>query len=181
VVVLLFLLVLVVAGVFLYLRSSQAEGLGSGSHTLSTPTTIGGFAENSNSQLQSIGKTLQSELEANSNSTNHALQGTVVAFYGSTDGTGTGAAPDYFLFVASYSGSLTVSDLSRVDRSLLTVSSVQNEDGIAFHCGVPMAGAMGTMCTWVDGNVWGVVEGATSVGSAATLAAAEEARATAEH
>ena len=52
---------------------------------------------------------------------------------------------------------------------------------MSFHCGAPLSGEMTSMCTWVDGNVFGVVEGSASVGAAATTAAAEQARTIAEH
>ena len=81
----------------------------------------------------------------------------------------------------SVNAPLTAADLSQIDAHLLTVSSVQTANGVSFHCGQPLSGDMPSMCTWVDGNVLGVVEGSASVGAAATAAAAEQARTTAEH
>ena len=122
-----------------------------------------------------------SRIEAHAVAANSGLEQTVVGFYGSSDGIADGIQPDYFLFLESVNTSLTASDLSQVDSHLLTVISVQTADRVSFHCGAPLSGEMTSMCTWVDGNVFGVVEGSASVGAAATTAAAEQARTIAEH
>ena len=173
--------VLITAGIFIYLMNGLAPGVGSGTHTLAMPLTLGGDAPNTNPQLTAAGSALESEIEANAGSARAELQQTVVGFYGSADGVTDGLLPNYFLFMMSVNGSLTASNLSQIDAQLLTVSSVQTSNGVSFHCGQPLSGDMPSMCTWADGNVLGVVEGSASVGAAATAAAAEQARTTAEH
>ncbi len=173
--------VLITAGIFIYLMNGMAPGVGSGIHTLTRPLTLGGDAPNPNPELTGAGTTLESEVEANAGSARAELQQTLVGFYGSVDGVTDGVLPDYLLFMMSVNGSLTASDLSQIDAHLLTVSSVQTANGVSFHCGRPLGGDMPSMCTWVDGNVLGVVEGSASVGAAATMAAAEQARTIAEH
>ncbi|HAW10591.1 MAG TPA: hypothetical protein DCX12_05915 [Chloroflexi bacterium] len=173
--------VVITAGIFIYLMNGLATGVGSGTHTLTNPLTLGGVAPNTNPELTAAGNALESEIEAHAVAANSGLEQTVVGFYGSSDGIADGIQPDYFLFLESVNTSLTASDLSQVDSHLLTVISVQTADRVSFHCGAPLSGEMTSMCTWVDGNVFGVVEGSASVGAAATTAAAEQARTIAEH
>jgi hypothetical protein len=172
--------VLVTAGVFLYLMSGLTDGLGSGMHTLSTPPTLGGASQNLNPQLVSAGQAFQAEMESESAATTGDFRQTVLAFYGTAEVTGTGIIPDYFLFLMSASAPLTTADLTKVE-TILTVNTVQTDNGVEFHCGAPVSGMMTSLCTWIDGNVWGVVEGASAVTLSQTLATAESARDTAEH
>ena len=172
--------VVITAGIFIYLMNGLATGVGSGTHTLTTPATLGGVAPDTNPALQDASRTLQSEIESHAAPVTAGLQQTVAGFYGSSDAAGDGILPDYFLLITSAGAPLTAADLSQVDANLLAVSSVQTADGVSFHCGRPLVGAMPSMCTWVDGNVFGVVEGSASVGAAATASAAEQARTVAE-
>ena len=173
--------VLITAGIFIYLMNGMAAEFGSGTHTLSMPLTLGGDAPNTNPELTAAGSSLESEIEANAGSAKAKLQQTLVGFYGSEGGVSDGVLPNYFLFMMSVNGPLTAADLSQIDAQLLTVSSVQTANGVSFHCGKALSGDMPSMCTWADGNILGVVEGSASIGAAATAAAAEQARTTAEH
>ena len=176
--VVLLLAAMVAAGLLLYLSGGLNQGLGSGTHTLSTPSTLDGLAQDSASQLQSVGQTLQANIEASDTST-HTLQQMVTAFYGSPAVGSTAATPSYFLSMLSFGAPLTSTDLTDLG-SLATVTTVETVNGVGFHCGTPAGGSMGSLCFWIDGNVMGVVEGATAVGPAGTLAAAEEARSSGE-
>ncbi|MGO8686653.1 MAG: hypothetical protein ACLQT7_05615 [Candidatus Dormibacteria bacterium] len=176
--VVLLLAALVAVGVLLYLSGGLNQGLGSGTHTLSAPATLDSLAQNSSSQLQSSGAALQSEIESSDTSV-HVLRQLITAFYGAIPDDGSATTPDYFLFLSSFDGPLTSADLSQFD-TLLTASTVESEDGVSFHCGTPTTGPMSSLCLWIDGNVMGVVEGSATVGPAGTLAAAEEARTSAE-
>jgi hypothetical protein len=178
------LIIAVAAGAAITLWPGSNSGLGSGTHGVSAPLTLGGFAQNSNPELQSVGLTLQSELQADSASTTGGLLQTVTAFYGSTDRTGTGMNPDYLLFMMSFRGQLTASDLTTMANGVIDSgsTSVETRNGVSFYCGTTMGGdVLPSACVWVDGNVLGVVEGAARGGSSATLAAAEDARGSAEH
>jgi hypothetical protein len=176
--VVLLLAVLVATGVLLYMSGGLNQGLGSGTHTLSAPARLGGLAQNPSPQLQTTGQSLQADIES-SDTSRHVLQQMITAFYGSTRADGAAAVPDYFLFLSSFQGPLTSTDLRQL-TTLVTVSTVETEDAVSFHCGTPTSGSMASVCLWIDGNVIGVVEGSATVGPAGTLAAAEEARSSGE-
>lgn len=177
--VVLLLAALVAVGVLLYLSGGFNQGLGSGTHTLSAPATLDGLAQDSSAPLQSTGQALQGEIEG-ADSSAHVLRQLLTAFYGSAPSDGTATTPEYFLFLSAFQSPLTTADLNQFE-TLVSAGTVESEDGVGFHCGAPTGGPMSSLCFWIDGNVLGVVEGTAGVGPAATLAAAEEARASAEH
>jgi hypothetical protein len=182
--VLLVFVALVGAGAFLYLSSESAQGLGSGAHTVSAPAAVGGYAENTNPGMQALGQVLGAGVESSSTSRVPGLQQAVVAFYGSTDGTGSGTSPGYMLVTASYNHALSYANLTTLGSGLsgfdFSTASVQSQDGVDFHCGTFSSSLLSSVCMWVDGNVFGVVLGAPTLGQANTLVAAEGARTSVE-
>lgn len=183
--VLALLVLMVAAGAFLYLRSRQLEGLGTGAHTLSTPASLGGNAENANPELQLLGQAFESAAKSSATSKVPGLKQAIMAFYGSTDGTAAGTSPELLLTAASFDHALTAADLQSLGSGFsgfdYATSSVQTVSGVSFHCGPISTADMASACLWVDGNVFGMVLGAPAAGPASTLAAAEEARSSAEH
>jgi len=178
--ILLVFVALVGAGAFLYLSSESTQGLGSGTHTLSAPATLGGQAQSTGNST--LGSAVESQLAAEP-----GITGSVFTVYGSA----TPGSPAYILGMESAGQAVTASDLSQFVASFnstsraafsLTTAVVTSDSGVSFHCAPDtLSGATATMCVWVDGNVIGMVIGSQTVGSAATLAAAEQARTTAEH
>ncbi|MGD1033661.1 MAG: hypothetical protein ABR977_04435 [Candidatus Dormibacteria bacterium] len=169
--------VLITAGIFIYLMNGMAAGVGSGTHTLSTPASLGGAVPDKNAVLQLLVQPLQAEIQADAIPGSATIRQTVAGFYGAP-----GASDaDYFLVMVSTNAPLTASDLSQADSHLLAVSSVQTANGVSFHCGKSVINNIPSICTWVDGNVFGVVQGSSDVSAAATMAAAEQARIIAEH
>jgi hypothetical protein len=181
--ILLVFVALVGAGAFLYLRSEASQGLGSGTHTLTTPATIGGYAQNTNPQLQAISQLLEVAIQSEPGRIPGAQQA-AAAYYGSTDGTGSGADPEYDLVAVAYDRALTSADLTTMADAMsgfdYATSTVQTSDGVSFHCGPETGSHMASVCMWVDGNVLGQVESASGVSQSSTLAAAEQARDSAE-
>jgi hypothetical protein len=180
--VLLVFVALVGAGAFLYLSSESSQGLGSGTHTVSAPATLGGLPQVTSSSTTAIGSEMKSEMDGAS-----GVTGSAYAMYGSA----TFAGSAYELAMGSADHPVAASRLTQsvvgfntgvmsFDFATATVSSA---NGVDFHCGPLMvySVAMGTICIWVDGNVMGLVFGDPEAGSAATLAVAEGARTTAEH
>jgi hypothetical protein len=169
--------VLITAGIFIYLMNGMAAGVGSGTHILSTPASLGGAVPDKNAVLQLLVQPLQAEIQADAIPGSATIRQTVAGFYGAP-----GASDaDYFLVMVSTNAPLTASDLSQADSHLLAVSSVQTANGVSFHCGKSVINNIPSICTWVDGNVFGVVQGSSDVSAAATMAAAEQARIIAEH
>jgi hypothetical protein len=182
VLVLLVFVVLVGAGAFLYLSNESAQGLGSGVHTVSAPATLGGLAPDTNGAMAALSSSVQSQMASAS-----GISGSVFSVYGF-------AAPGssgYILGMESDDQAVTPSGLSQFVAGFdstssaafnLATATVSSDTGVSFHCApVTLSGAASTMCVWGDGNVVAVVIGASGAGSSATLAAAEEARSTAEH
>ena len=173
---------LVGAGVVLYMHSGQEEGLGSGVHTLSVPATLNGLAANTSSVVAVENATVRSQMASDPNVT-----GSAVAIYGDPTGA------DYYTMVLATAGrALTETDLSNDIANLergpagwrfdLATASVTSVSGVNFHCGPASGiGAGVTFCTWVDGNVQGIVWGGAALGESGTLVAAQAARSTAEH
>ena len=182
-VTLLVLALVVAAGIFYCLVNVPAPGLGSGTHTLTTPETLGGYAQNANTQLQVDGQLLEAGIQSPSARVPGAQQ-VVVAFYGSTDGTGNGADPEYDVIAVAYDRPLTSADLSTLADALsgfdYSTSTVQTSDGVSFHCGPETGSSMASVCLWVDGNIVGQVDSAIGLSQSSTLAAAEQARVSAE-
>jgi hypothetical protein len=180
VLVLLVFVVLVGVGAFLNLSNESAQGLGSGTHSVSAPAAVGGFAQNTNVELQGLGQAFRATVESSSSSSVSGLQQAVIAFYGSTDGTGSGTSPEYMVVAASYGHALSDANLTTLGTGLsgfdFATASVQSQDGVDFHCGAFGATVLASGCMWVDGNVFGMVLGAPSLGQASTLVAAEGAR-----
>jgi hypothetical protein len=180
--VLLVFVALVGAGAFLYLSSESTQGLGSGTHTLSTPATLGGLPQSTNSSMTALSSQVESQMAGSS-----GITGSVFTVYVSA----TSGGPDYLLGMASDGQAVTSSNLSQFVAGFnstsgvtfnLTAASVSSDNGVSFHCApVTLSGAADTLCVWGDGNVIGMVIGSPGAGSAATLTAAEEARTTAEH
>jgi hypothetical protein len=180
--VLLVFVALVGAGAFLYLSSESTQGLGSGTHTLSTPTTLGGLPQTTSSAMTALSSQVESQMAAEP-----GITGSVFTVYASA----TSGGPGYILGVASDGQAVISSDLSQFVAGFnsssgvtfnLSTASVSSDNGVSFHCApVTLSGAADTLCIWGDGNVIGMVLGSPGSGSAATLAAAEEARTTAEH
>ncbi len=180
--VLLVFVALVGAGAFLYLSSESAQGLGSGTHTLSTPATLGGLPQTTTSAMTALSSQVKSQMAAEP-----GITGSVFTVYTSA----TPGGPGYILGIASDDQAVTSSDLSRFAAGFnstagvtfnLTTASVSSDNGVSFHCApVTLSGAADTLCVWGDGNVIGMVIGSSGAGSAATVVAAEEARTTAEH
>ena len=178
--ILLVFVALVGAGAFLYLSSESTQGLGSGTHTLSAPATLGGQAQSTGSSA--LGSAVESQLAAEP-----GITGSVFTVYGSA----TPGSPAYILGMESAGQAVTASDLSQFVASFnstsraafsLTTAVVTSDSGVSFHCAPDtLSGATAAMCVWVDGNVIGMVLGSPETDSADTLAAAEQARSTAEH
>jgi ribosomal protein L40E len=180
--VLLVFVALVGAGAFLYLSSESAQGLGSGTHTLSTPATLRGLPQTTTSAMTALSSQVKSQTAAEP-----GITGSVFTVYTSA----TPGGPGYILGIASDDQAVTSSDLSQFVAGFnsstgvtfnLTTASVSSDNGVSFHCApVTLSGAADTLCVWGDGNVIGMVIGSSGAGSAATLVAAEKARTTAEH
>ncbi len=173
---------LVGAGAFLYLSSESSRGLGSGTHTVSVPATLGGLSQVTSSSTTALGSEIKSEMDGTS-----GVTGSAYAMYGSA----TFAGPAYELAMGSLDHPVAASRLTQSATNLnagavsfdFATATVSTANGVDFHCGPLTAYSvvMGTICLWVDGNVTGLVLGSSEAGGAATLAAAEEARNTAEH
>jgi hypothetical protein len=180
--VLLIFVALVGAGAFLYLRSESTQGFGSGVHTVSAPATLGGLTESTSSAMTALSSQVQSQIAASP-----GIAGSVFTVYGFA----TAGGPGYILDMVSDDHAVTSADLSHFVSGFnstsgaalnLTTATVSSDNGVSFHCApVTVASAATTMCVWGDGNVLGVVIGSSGAGSTAALAAAEEARGTAEH
>lgn len=179
--VLLVFVALVGAGAFLYLGRESTQGLGSGTHSVAAPAALGGLPASTGAAMTALSSEVQSEMAAASGTT-----GSVFKLYASAIPGG----PDYILAVASDGQAVTSSDLSQFVAGLngssgvafnLTTAAVASDGGVSFRCApVTLTGAPATLCLWGDGNVIGMVIGASGAGAAATLSAAEEARSTAE-
>ena len=179
--VLLVFVALVGAGAFLYLGRESTKGLGSGTHSVAAPAALGGVPASTGAAMTALSSEVQSEMAAAS-----GMTGSVFKLYASAIPGG----PDYILAVASDGQAVTSSDLSQFVAGLngssgvafnLTTAAVASDGGVSFRCApVTLTGAPATLCLWGDGNVIGMVIGASGAGAAATLSAAEEARSTAE-
>ena len=179
--VLLVFVALVGAGAFLYLSRESTQGIGSGTHSVAAPAALGGVPASTSTAMTALSSQVQSEMAAAS-----GMTGSVFKLYAPAIPGG----PDYILAVASDGQAVTSSDLSQFVAGLngssgiafsLTTAAVSSDGGVSFRCApVTLAGAPATLCLWGDGNVIGMVIGASGAGAAATLSAAEEARSTAE-
>lgn len=156
-----------------------SQGMGSGTHTISAPATLGGQSQNTNAAVDLVTAALQQKIAGDP-----LWNGSVVAVYGDII-----SSTDYYMLaVVTSSRQLAYSDLSSAIQSMddnasagfdLSKATVTAVNGVNFHCGPTSAGV--TLCVWIDGNVEGTVFGGAGAGSGATLSAAEEARSTAEH
>jgi len=177
--ILLVFVALVGAGAFLYLSSESTQGLGSGTHTVSAPATLGGLTQDTNSQLTAVLSEYQSTFD-----NTPGINQTAMGVYG-FDAAG---SPGYFLIMMNMDQTVTATGLDNyidgIDRGAgssfnLSAATITAANGVDYHCTpLTLSGGTGAVCMWVDGNVIGVVAGTGS--DAQTLALAEDARSSGE-
>jgi len=102
-----------------------------------------------------------------------------MGLYGAADASG--QDPDYMLVMIQVNEQVSSSVLSGMTDQLGFPSTpTQTSDGVDFYCATSSTDGGATVCLWIDGNVLGVVVGDPTMGAAATLAAAEDARSAGE-